>query len=204
MIRHVIILTFLAIPILSGAQHLSIKTQGEKFALFSDSSQVTEYIYTEVAYQRQGAIWVNKGDLYGYIDSSGKEITEFIYDEVSGFYDGRARVARDSMYGFINESGNEVIGIQYRNATLFREGIASAEKDSGQWILIDTNGHQVGNFILDHPAHYENGNFICICSNGKWGVINNNGVMIQDFRFDLIRPNGTAWLNDKKYWLSGQ
>lgn len=186
----------------ASAQTYRILPVGERFTLMKDSVRVTDSLYTEMSEVVDGYLWVNKGDLYGYIDTTGRAITPFIYDEVSSFRDGRARVARDSMYGYINHKGEEVIAVQYKEVTLFRLGLASVRTDSN-WLVIDTAGSALSSHGFDFPAAYTSVDFICVAQNGRWGVINARGEIIHPFLYDLVCPDGRAWLNDKMIQLGG-
>ena len=60
------------------------------------------------------------GNLWGFIDTTGKVICEPRYDEVEGFMDGIARVTNrvdyEDVYGFIDKTGKEIVPVKYDEA----------------------------------------------------------------------------------------
>lgn len=182
------------------SQNYSIFPVGDRYVLLRDTAQVSDTLYTEMSEIVEGYLWVNKGDLYGFIDTGGNEITGFIYDEVSSFSNERARVARDSMYGFISKKGIETIPVIYDEATIFKNSLASVRKGN-KWFLIDTSGTMIYDSGFDHPASYRSNGFISVSVNNKWGVINFRGELIYPFEFDLVCPDGRAWRDGKMLFL---
>ncbi len=182
------------------SQNYSVFPVGDRYILLRDTGHVTDTLYTEMSDIVEGYLWVNKGDLYGFIDTGGNEITGFIYDEVSSFSNERARVGRDSMFGFINKKGIEAIPVIYDEATLFRNSLASVRKGN-KWFLIDTSGTMIYDHGFDHPASYHSIGFIGVSVNNRWGVINFRGELIYPFEFDLVSPDGRAWRDGKMLFL---
>jgi len=80
-----------------------------------------------------------KGDKFGFVDSSGQFGIAPTFDEALPFSEGLAAVRSGDKWGFIDTSGNFVIQPRFTAAYYFREGVSTAELDSDS-VLIDRSG----------------------------------------------------------------
>lgn len=106
------------------------------------------------------------GDLYGFIDRTGKVIAEPQYVRVYGFHEGLAAVEpeNDSVYGFLDTAGNMAIPPDFLGpAHSFSEGLAYAEL-AAEW----------------QPGTSELGR----------GYIDKNGQFVIEAKMDLKSPFG--------------
>lgn len=174
--------------------------QGDYYA-FSRSGEVfTPYHYTEVSAFREGIAWVNKGALYGYVDTNLNAVTPFVYTDVAGFSEGFAAVSRDSAFGFINNKGLEICALQYHRVLNFHKGFA-AILDSAGWNLLDSFGKEVFEDSFDHPPRVVSSRFIVVSRKGKWGVMNSRQQVVYPLKYDFISADGVAYLNEEKEYL---
>ena len=67
---------------------------------------VIPYEYDEVRPFEDGLAMVRTGEVWGYIDKSGKTVIPFEYDDVSNFNEGHAFVKKDGELGLIDSLGN--------------------------------------------------------------------------------------------------
>ncbi len=163
----------------------------------------TEYIYTEVSSFVDGICWVNKGELYAFMDTSLGLITDFVYTDVRAFENSFAMVSRDSTYGFIDQNGTEICALIYNQARNFRHGFAPIMTDS-LWGLIDTYGKMAFQPIFDFPPYSVKADFIICSKDGKWGVINSDKRAIYPFEYDFITSDGMAFKNGRAYLLGAR
>lgn len=99
---------------------------------------------------------------WGVIKSDGTVAVDFIYDEVGSFENGLAAVLKDDKIGFINNKGLTVIPCKYE-----------AEKFNGNYHI---------------PSGYKfNGYSAAVKLNGKYALINSNGILLTSFKYDSIK-----------------
>ncbi len=176
------------------------KRVGDYYAFSKNGIELTPYCYTEVSNFVEGIAWVNKGDLYGFINTNLDSITKFEYSDVSAFKNGFARVSKDSLFGFIDKRGNEICPLTYESVLPFNLDYASVNKGSG-WNLIDTSGQEILTEECDYPPFLISDRFIIVVRNGKWGVIAPDNRVLYPFEYDLITPEGIGYKQDEKVYL---
>lgn len=190
----VFLLVFLSHFNLARAQ-LQVKQAGDYFAFARNGVEITPYEYTEVSSFVEGIAWVNKGDLYGYIDTNLNLITEFVYSDVSAFHNGYAMVARDSTFGFIDTNGTEICPLIYERVKPFEHGVASVYNGM-QWSLLNEEGREIMPFQFTYPLTVLSPSFIIVCKDKKWGVIDAYGGVRYPMQYDLITSEGVAYKRD--------
>ncbi len=171
---------------------ISFKRAGDYYALCKDSVPVTPYVYTEVSKFHEGIAWVNKGDLYGYIDTNLAEITLFQFTDVSAFQNGYAVVSLDSLFGYINRMGEMESTMHYLEALPMQHGLA-AVRDSMGWTMLDTSFRPISIQRFDIPPKALSDDFIIVSRNGSWGVTNRKGEIIHALTYDLITTDGVGY-----------
>lgn len=97
-----------------------------------------------------------KGEVWGYIDSTGKEIIAPQFPMAGFFYEGLAYVQIGEALGYIDFTGKEVIKAQYPAAYNFNEGFASVMEDE-DWGSINAKGEMVIEPIYASPFMFHNG-----------------------------------------------
>ncbi|HMP94520.1 MAG TPA: WG repeat-containing protein, partial [Phnomibacter sp.] len=124
-----------------------------------------------------GLARTQKGETYGYIDTTGKEIVPCINYNVQDFTEGLGLVQEHEDRGlyFVDKTGKKVIDLAgYSNAFSFKGGYATVEKND-KFGLIDKTGKEViacsakeGIFMLSP------GNFIFYDGKAK-SIVDANG-----------------------------
>ena len=181
----------------------SFKRAGDYYALQVGNELVTSYIFTEVSEFYEGKAWVNKGNLYGYIDTLGRSVTDFVDADVDRFVDGFAAVSRDTQdgdYGFVYHVGQEICTLKYSRVKSFENGFAAVQSDSN-WTLIDTSGSEMMIPVFDYPPKVVSERFVIVVKASKWGVIDSENSEQYPFIYDLITADGLAYLANKKVYL---
>ena len=179
----------------STAQNVSYSDTNDLMSVVSPGGLGTNHIFTEVAAFHEGICWVNKGDLYGYLDTNLNELTDFVYTAVANFKNHFAIVSRDSLCGFINQSGHEIVELKYHQCRNFDGGFASVMCDS-LWGLVNASGNLVHPCEFDFPPFSCAPGFIIACRNFKWGVLGTDLSILYPFNYDFINSQGVAYLGE--------
>ena len=80
---------------------------------------------------------VKKGNLWGYIDSTGKVLSEYKFENAKSFSNGMAAIQRENAWGYIAlEDFNEKIECVFDDANDFSNGGSAFVKDGERWVLI--------------------------------------------------------------------
>ena len=95
--------------------------------------------YEEVGTFVDGLAPVKMGNLWGFVDKTGKLIANYQYKEVHNFSEGRAAVKRGSYWGYIDTTGKEIGLANMRKAGDFSQGLAVVD---GSW-LMNTAGKRI-------------------------------------------------------------
>lgn len=136
---------------------------------------LTLLIFTSV----QGQFWpIQKGDKWGFIDSTGKEVIPPIYTEARPFSEGFAavsvnRTGERTKWFYINDSFQLKIKFGFVDVLPFREGLAPVKTYRG-WNYINTNGDIVLKGDYDSALQFVNG-YARIMKNGYWALIDREG-----------------------------
>ncbi len=187
----------------AGFSQSQFKRAGDFYALERHGDLLTGYVFSEVSSFSDGKAWVNKGELYGYIDTLGRPITLFHFADVSAFQNGYAIVSKDTLggnFGVINHTGYEICKLTYTRIKHFSKGFAPIQHDT-VWGLLDTLGREVITPEFDVPPIVISANFIIVSKKGRWGVIKISGEVVYDLEFDLITKDGVAFKQNEKLYL---
>ena len=126
-------------------------------------------------------------DKYGFIDDNGNVVIDPQFDAALDFSEGLCAVKAGDRLGYINKHGDFVILIETNNTKInrFVEGRAEIVRD-GKYGFIDTLGQEIIPCIYDAVSDFTNG-FTIVKSKGKYGVINDNGDVVVDVRWNYLR-----------------
>jgi hypothetical protein len=146
-----------------------------------------------------------KGNLYGFIDTSGKVAIKAQFYEAYSFADGLAAVCTEwQKCGFINKAGEFVIEPKYRVTHSFREGLALAGFEyllvgfvnkSGEMVIEPQFGNLMG-------TGFSEGMSVVGYSWGKFGYINTEGAIVIPMQFEMALPfsDGLAAVRVNSKW----
>lgn len=87
------------------------------------------YDYAE-EFQENGLAVVQRGNVSGLIDGSGRERVKPVYNFIGPFSEGRAVVSDAKGYTFIDEKGKEVTSARYDYLNSLHEGRALFSKQN--------------------------------------------------------------------------
>jgi len=166
-------------------------------------------------YLSQSIFPFKKGEMWGYMDTTGKVMIEPQYPMAGFFSEGMAYVQIGEALGYINTSGEVVIPSEYPAATNFQEGYASVMIDE-DWMIINTSGEIVMESYFAKPMLFKNGLSKFKLEMGlrsKYGFIDTRGdtviypqfEMASDFSEGLCMasPDGRTYgyINTKGEWV---
>jgi len=140
-----------------------------------------------------------KGSKWGYVDSNYHTAIECIYDEVEPFSGGFAKVRKKNLWCVIETDGttvvefeNEVLPIRVLGQGLLQVG-ASLFNVEGCLLQDNITIRDEDSFIILTKYYYNR-----YKSYEKYGVIDENGISVIDFKYDSIEFCYTRpWSNDK-------
>jgi len=95
---------------------------------------------------------IERDDLYGFSDNSGKPVIPPRYDAVKPFSEGLAPVYENGNWGFIDSEGKMKIEPDFPDVDNFSDGFAAIHK--GGWGYIDRTGR-----IVVQPRYFQAGRF---------------------------------------------
>lgn len=134
-----------------------------------------------MAYFPNGLARVEKNNLVGFVDRSGKLVIDCSFQNAGYFSDGLCNVRHDEKWGYINEQGKVVIPHQYTIGLAFSEGyarVAIQEKGIYHFGFINTKGDVVIPLQYENAKDFQNG-IAEVMVDGKWIRIDTKGVLLR-------------------------
>jgi len=120
------------------------------------ASKIAEKGYEDAGDFSQGRARVQKGRLWGFIDSTGAVIAEPQYEYAGDFSQGRARVQKGGLWGFIDSAGAIIAEPQYEGAGDFSHGRARVKK-GGLWGFIGSAGAVIAEPQYEYAGDFSQG-----------------------------------------------
>ncbi len=189
-----------AIVLFSVVSVFSLSAKQDEFRWLRECRQQTVRDYSSglSAYYENG--------LWGFISLEGSVAIRPAYDEVSDFDGSFARVQKNGKWGVIDKSGQLLFNCDYDSITAFNDGVALAVSGAHKTYLY-TDGTK-----KDLPASYDFHAFsdgyarIKDVKNGKWGYVDQKGVIRIDPKYDSATDfktgHAVVTLKDKTYSLN--
>ncbi|MCH2042722.1 MAG: WG repeat-containing protein [Saprospiraceae bacterium] len=139
------------------------------------------------------ALFVDKGK-YGYLDTLGQVIVKPQYFRAQNFKKGRAVVYnRYNESGIIDVNGDYVVAPKINRIMTLSEGLALVKKGYQKFYFLheDLKRHSTTSF---EKAYAFNNGVAPVQTKGKWGIVNNKGMIILTPKYNRIDPyeNGAA------------
>jgi len=148
---------------------------------------------------------VEKRQLFGVVDDSGKEILAPQFTRISSYQNGHAAVRVNDKYGFVDSTGKFVIKPQYDYVTAFDKIIAV--KNGKVWSFIDSSGKPVAGPSVDGIVHSGRGVWLseglgAVLQGDKIGFLNAQGkfTIAPQYKWALAFSNGYAPVYDGSFW----
>lgn len=136
---------------------------------------------------------------YAYVDQAFNVLFGN-YEYASTINNGVAAVKTGGVWQLINESGDAITNEKYLDVKLdekqiaHRSGRMFVSKTEGQYIMIDTNGKQVGSLVFEDAMVFAGDAPTAVKINGIWCFVGTDGKRISDKTYEAARPftNGLA------------
>jgi hypothetical protein len=164
-----------------------------KKAILMDSVFISEYVYTEVSELAEDKAYVSCGELYAYINASGKELTPYVFAVASNFIDGYAMVGDSNAQSVINDKSQLIVPLRYFRARLPVQGLIVVQSFAGTWGAFDIAGNVKLPCIYDLPPHVINKDCIIVRKNEEYGVVNDCNDIIFNCSYQYITADGLGY-----------
>jgi hypothetical protein len=134
-----------------------------------------DFLYESVGKFSEGLANVFKGQLYGYVDTSGKFKIQPNFDFANPFKEGRAFV-----------------------------GFLYPEEFVTRWAIIDTAGRFITNYIFPQIWDFSEG-MAAVRDNNAWGFIDKSGefVIPPQYLYTASFVDGLGWASKKEEKIKG-
>ncbi|MES2389113.1 MAG: WG repeat-containing protein [Bacteroidota bacterium] len=142
-------------------------------------------VYDSIRSFKNHAARVQKGKIFGLINTGGLNIAAGEFNEIGEFFGGRAWVHQDYKYGYIDTLGQIVIPLIYTYADNFTGTLARVQQNN-QYGYINKAGETIVPVIYDYLSGYKEG----LAKAGilkKFGFIDSTGKMVIPAVFDYAR-----------------
>lgn len=171
-----------------------IQLKGQSGLIVATGQERVKPIYAYIGPFVEGRAVVSDAKGYTLIDEVGQEVTTARADYLNALHEGRALFSKQgssggpSRYGYWDRQGKEVLPAVYEDGSDFMNGAALVKIGTGEFALIDTDGHRLHTYkhaFVGNPGDgllsYQE------TENGKYGYLNTDGTV-------AIKPQYTAAL----------
>lgn len=158
-----------------------------KYAIMdSTGSLVTRPIFRQLRDFNNGRAAFCGDEGWGFVDTNGAIVTAPEYMKVSDFKAGRAVVyLKHNETGLIDTNGQYIVSPKVNKILEVSEKLALVKESYGNYYFLheDLQRHTPNNF---QAAHCFNDGAAPVCTNGRWGVINNQGLQMMTAKYSEI------------------
>jgi WG containing repeat len=162
-----------------------------KYGLMDRSGKIAVEPAFDSIYADSGVLIGQKDTGYGILDQSGNWIAKPEFAAIGPFSKGLAPAQQGEVWGFIDTCGNWKIPAKYSFVLGFEGGPARVQQ-SEKWGLIDETGKEITpadkKFIGD--AVWRDGLITFSPDEVKYGVIDTNGKVVVEPKYDSVDPLG--------------
>lgn len=92
--------------------------------------------WDRACYANEGLAAVKKGELWGYVDTTGRLVIPLQFHGAFAFHGGRAAVHIGNRWGLIDTTGRELVPLRYADARLFNGREWGEFRDGASWIRL--------------------------------------------------------------------
>lgn len=178
----------------------------------TDGREVIPCVYDDIESFKNGKAKVERNGKYGMIDYDGNVLVKCLYSEIGDINEnGYAWAGIGGKYGIINTNneGEVIQPIEITKAYVTTTGggtqnidfeakpdfsehdVVYVKNETNKWGLLDKNGRRLVDFNYDYISPFVRGR-AWVVNNRKYGVITDEGLVMQMCRFDMVR-----YLNDE-------
>lgn len=143
-------------------------------------------LMTLSAFGQDNFYLITKGNLYGYINNTGKTVINPQFKSAGQFSEGLAAVRLNGTYGYIDQTGNMVIKPQFDYALSFQNGHAKVFINDKPF-FIDKKGNIIFQHNFKDIKYFRNHTYtVAQTQTNKYCLINKEGKLITDTIFSAI------------------
>jgi len=137
-------------------------------------------------YFEDGFACVEKNGKATLIDKTGKELIPYKYDYIYKLHDGFYEVRINNQEGLIDKQGNEIVPVKYNYLYISENGQIYFGNDNQFGSINLVTGEEI--FSVEGDPHENlSSEKIIISKREKYGVINNKGEVLIDFKYNSIK-----------------
>lgn len=191
-------------------------------ALNSENKEIfTEYDHVEAISNKDtdNNLWyendvvrVEKNDLYGLIDLSGKELLQCEYDKIEALegVQNTFKITKDGKVGIADNKGNVLITPSYAEITSLDKDKSQGfivKNSDGKYGIVDTANKQVLETKYDTVEKIYRNDYYVVTENGKQEVVKKAGDKVLSGNYDKIEAilqnpeNGIIYKQKEKYGI---
>ncbi len=159
-----------------------------KFGFINPHGEIViECKYSKVSQFHEGRAAVQKNGACGYVDKNGKEVVPLKYSRCLDYEDEKAMVFKGMRKaGVINKNGEEEITPSIKGLVGYSNRRGLIKGADGNFYFITEDARFYDGYY-DYAESFQYG-FAIVQKNGKWGIINQNGMPIITTKYDKIEP----------------
>jgi hypothetical protein len=196
--RATFILLFLySVPSLGQVWGVQNHPNNRRKAILVDSVLISDFVYSEISDLSEGKAYVAQGDLYAYIDSTGKQLTPYTFAVATNFTHGYALVGDSFHMSVLNDKMQLIVPFEYQRAKLPVCGLIAVQSFEGTWGVYDVQGVQRLPFIFDLPPHILSRDKIIVRHKEEYGVVNDCNEYIFNCAYQYISSDGLGYKQGK-------
>lgn len=169
---------------------ISVKFKGKWGLLDTSNKAITAFKYDKALYINSDLVAeVTMNGKKGYINIKGEEVIPPIYESLE-LFNAKLRIAiLNGKSGLYERNGKLVLPVIYDEISKISYGGWDAQifkiKVNDKFGWVDSTGTEILPPIYENVNYFRNGLFP-VKLDGKWGVIEKNGNVVINFKYDLI------------------
>lgn len=174
-----------------------------KFGFINPQGKIIiECKYSKVSPFCEGRAAVQKNGACGYVDKTGKEVVPLKYSRCADFDDEKAMVFQGMRNaGVIDKNGEEEIAPSIKGLVGFSNRRGLIKGANGNFYFITEDARFYDGYY-DYAETFQYGIAI-VQKNGKWGIINQNGMPVITTKYDKIEPFNDGYAKVRINGFSG-
>jgi len=185
--------------LIANAQQWEIKNHpnNRRKAVLVDGVAISDYVYTEVSELSEGKAYVAQGELYAYIDQTGKELTPYFFAVANNFTNGYAIVGDSFNMSILNSRMQLIVPFKFAKVLQPKFGLILVQSHEGMWGAYDVKGNLKLPFIYDLPPRILSLDKIIVRQKERYGVVNDCNEILFNCAYQYITPEGLAYKQGK-------
>ncbi|HEY8400214.1 MAG TPA: WG repeat-containing protein, partial [Cytophagaceae bacterium] len=173
----------------------------KKFGFADSTGKITiKPYYQNAGNFSEGLARVKMNGIYGYINKNNQFVIAPKFFVCKDFSNGRAEVTERGRKGYIDRNGNWIVNPKYHKAEPYNSClglVARYDMDGNKYFYLDTTGTNIFKYEFSNATSFNNG-LATVEKDGAWGLLNEKGIVLTDFKFGGI---GEFIENKAAFWV---